>query len=172
MSTHHLKLTTQKPINVCYGSHSLGNIIFQDISRTKLPFSRTNYTRFKGNKSWNMWKSISYLSNVWSVIDIFMVQPPHHPLLTVWSTHFYIITNMGYQDYVPVLFFSLYSNFSSTDTIFIQRPFCSKWIFSQAIFFQDISWFCHIQGHFQDIPGCVETLACLWMWWELYPAKL
>jgi len=27
------------------------NIIFQDISRTKLPFSKTNYTRFKGKKS-------------------------------------------------------------------------------------------------------------------------
>ena len=34
-----------------HGSHSQGNIIFQDISRTKLPFSRIRYTEFKGNKS-------------------------------------------------------------------------------------------------------------------------
>ena len=32
------------------GSHSQGNIIFQDISRTKLPFSRKRYIRLKGNK--------------------------------------------------------------------------------------------------------------------------
>jgi hypothetical protein len=30
------------------GSHSQGNIIFQDISSTKLPFSRTKYASFKG----------------------------------------------------------------------------------------------------------------------------
>ena len=62
-----------------HGSHTQGNIIFQDISRTKLPFSRTNYTRFKGNKSRHLCKSISYLVNGWWIIDIFMVQPHSHP---------------------------------------------------------------------------------------------
>jgi len=51
----------------------------QDISRTKLPFSRTKYTRFKGNRSRYVGKSISYLFNILSVIDIFMAQPPPHP---------------------------------------------------------------------------------------------
>jgi len=35
-----------------------GNIIFQDISRTKLPLSRTKYTRFKCYESRYVQKSI------------------------------------------------------------------------------------------------------------------
>ena len=38
-------------VHSLHGSHNRGNINFQDISRKQLPFSRTNYTRFKGNKS-------------------------------------------------------------------------------------------------------------------------
>ena len=84
-------------ISVCslqlHGSHSQGNIIFQDISKTKLAFSRKKYTRFNGNKLIYAQKNISYLSNVWLIIDIFMVQSPPHPFLALWSTHYYLNFN-------------------------------------------------------------------------------
>ena len=93
-----LIITTK--LMLIHGFHSQGNIIFQDISKTKLPFSRTfprpnypKYTRFKGNKLRYVRKSISYLFSVWSILDIFYGTTSSLPLLAVWSTHFYVIFN-------------------------------------------------------------------------------
>ena len=71
---------------------------------TKLPFSQKTYTRIEGNKSRYVQKGISYLFNVWSIIDIFMVQPPPQPFY-VSEPPTFILIDIGYQDYVPVHFF-------------------------------------------------------------------
>ena len=44
--------------------------------------------KFKGNKSRYIWKRISYLFNVWSIIEIF--DDTALPLLAGWYTHFYL----------------------------------------------------------------------------------
>jgi len=106
-----------------HGSHSQGNIIFQDFSRIKLPFSRTKYTLFKGNKSRYVWRNIAYLFNVWSIIDMFYGTTSSSPLLAVRSTHVYL--NFS---------FLLQSKFSSTSIIFIHRIFCSQAIFFPGYF--------------------------------------
>ena len=58
------------------------NGIFMVPTANEILFSKTfpgqNYTRFKGNKLRHVQKCI-YLVNVWSIIDIFMVQHPFHP---------------------------------------------------------------------------------------------
>ena len=57
----------------------LNIVIFQDLFSTKLPISRTEYTRFKSNKARYVWKRIAYLMNIWSIVDIFMVlASPHY----------------------------------------------------------------------------------------------
>jgi len=104
-----------------HGSNSQGNIIFQDISRRK-------YRRFKGNKLRYVWKSTSYLFNIWLINDIFMAQ-----LLAVWSTHFYLNFNWhGISRLYTGTLFLLQLKFSSTGILFI-RVF-----FHRQYFFQDL----------------------------------
>jgi len=44
---------------------------------------------------------------IYSMYDIFMMQPPFHPL-TVWFTHFYLNFK---HDYVVVVFFFYYQSY-------------------------------------------------------------
>ena len=53
-------------------------------------------------------------------------------------------------------------SFSSTIEVFIHRLFCSKWIFSQALFSQVISCFWKIQGHLQDLENELVTFQDVW----------
>jgi len=80
-------------ITMTHDSHSQGNIIFQEFSRTQLPVSRTNYIKFKdkGNKSRYVWKGI-YLLNIWIFIDNFY-GTASSSLLVFWSNHFYLNFN-------------------------------------------------------------------------------
>jgi len=65
--------------DICQRGHSQGNCIFQDISRAELLFPRQSIQDLKVINEDTYEKSISYLINIWSTIDIFMVQPPTHP---------------------------------------------------------------------------------------------
>ena len=69
------------------GSHSQGNIIFQDISRTKSPFSRIMYTRFKGNKL----RYVQKAYNIYSMYDRLLTFLRYSLLLTI-SCLFLILT--------------------------------------------------------------------------------
>ena len=55
-------------------------------SRTKLPFSRTKYTRFKGNIS-------RYVQKADHIYWHFYGRASSSPLLAVWPTHFYLNLN-------------------------------------------------------------------------------
>ena len=100
-------------------------------------FSRTKYTRFKGNKSRYMWKRISCLFNVWSIIDIFMIQPPPH---VVWFIHFYLNFNYhGISRPCTNTLFLLQSKFSSIRIIFIHWHLCSSRTICDFVKFKDIS---------------------------------
>ena len=95
---------------------------FQNMSMIKLPFSRTNYTRFKGNKSRYVQKTISYLFSVRSFGTAFSSTPQ-----AVWSTHFYLNFNYhGISRPCTNTLFLLQSKSSSTCIIFIYILFCSK----------------------------------------------
>ena len=65
---------------------------FQDLSRKKLPFSRTKKTRFKGTKSRRV---KNYIIFIQCMIDCwhFYGTASASPLQGVWSNHFYLNFN-------------------------------------------------------------------------------
>ena len=115
-----------------------------------------------------MGKSISYLFNVWSIIDILWynlllaqstVSCLIHPLLFKFELTWDIKTTYWYS------FSSIIEVFFYRHTIYYVLSF-SHTIFSP----QDISWFCKIQGHFQDLENefCIFQDAwepCTKTWW-------
>ena len=54
-------------------------------SRTKLPFSGTKYTRFKGNKSRDVGKSLSYLFNVGYTLSSCLIHQPLFKFKLTWD---------------------------------------------------------------------------------------
>jgi len=121
-------------------SHSQGNIIFQDISRTKLTFSRTKYTSFTGNKWRFVWKSI--FVQCMTIIDILW----YSLLLTPSSC----LINPFLFNYIywPHYSFSSTKKFSSVICI---RGLSSGPFLLRKYFFQDISRTFSDIVKFQDI---------------------
>jgi len=91
---------------------------FRDFSRTILLFSRTKYTRFKGNKSCYM---CDKAYQIYSMCDRLLAFLWYSLLLTssaMWSIHL----NFNCQDCTCTLF-CLQLKFSSTGIIFIHRQY-------------------------------------------------
>ena len=123
-STRYLNLKAHSQTNYTqdlFIIHTAKEILFsRTSSRTKLPFSRPKYTKY-------MQKWISYLFNIWSIIDICYDTASSSLLLRFWSTHFYLNFNQhGISRLCTGTLFLLQSKFSSTGIIFIHRLFCYK----------------------------------------------
>ena len=135
-------------------------------SRTKLPFSKTKYTIFKGNKS--RYAPKNHIIFIQCMIDYWhFYGTSSSPLLAVRFTHFYLNFNWcGISRLCMGTLFLLQSKFSSTGIIYIHRLFVLSGFFHRQYIFHDISWFPQIQGHFHDLENLFVIFQAIQQAWE------